>query len=451
MSKVKTILALFSVLILVQGLQAQKREPEDTVELMNQIRREKFDSILPQVMRENKVDMWIHVIRPWIPDPLAYEFGSDSGIFVFTDRGGERIERAVFNSEVQDPGVFDIIKGRADALDLQNYYVPKDPEKGIETELDYRFKGLGEFVAERDPQRIAVNYSEKLALAEGSEVRPLTDGLSHTDYIQLTKALGVRYANRMVSAEYLIIDYLSRRVKKEVELNHLMGLKATKYLERELDKIVPGVTTLGELAQNVFVRDPDGNEHNNDDYVIQRGDLIGILYGAGDMRRIMDADVGGIGYVLREGETDLPPEIQKIWDESAEIREILRKNIKPGRTARETLNLLIRKLEEAGYVYIDKDEYDRKADPEKTQVHLDLHAMGKGMLGPRISPFGPKWQGDMKIPINHCFAFEFMVHMPVPKWGKGKHLYVCFHDGGVVTEHGAEYNYPPCQRIRIIK
>jgi len=141
--------------------------------------------------------------------------------------------------------------------------------------------------------------------------------------------------------------------------------------------------------------------------------------GAGDMRRIMDADVGGIGYVLREGETDLPPEIQKIWDESAEIREILRKNIKPGRTARETLNLLIRKLEEAGYVYIDKDEYDRKADPEKTQVHLDLHAMGKGMLGPRISPFGPKWQGDMKIPINHCFAFEFMVHMPVPKWGKG--------------------------------
>jgi hypothetical protein len=453
MKKVKIFLSFFCLLFLVHGLHAQKREPEDTTELMNQVRRDKFDIYLPQVMRENKIDMWIHVIRPWATDPLSYEFGGDSAVFIFTDRGGDRIERTVFNfgDEVKDPGTYDIIGVEAEDLDQQNYYVSKDPDKAPETELDLRFMGLGKFVAERNPQRIAVNYSEKLSLAEGSEVRTLTDGISHTDYVQLAKALGDKYAKRMVSAEYLILDYLSRRVKKEIELHSLMGVRATEYLHRNFDKIVPGVTTLGELAQNVFVRDRDGNEHNNDDYVVQRGDLIGILYGAGDMRRIMDADVGGTAYVLREGETDLPPEVKKIWGESMKVREILQKNIKAGPTAGETLELLIRKLEEAGFVYIDRDQYDRNADPEKTQVHLDLHAMGKGVLAPRISPMGPRWHWDTKIPLYHTFTFEYMVHMPVPEWGKGKHLYVCMHDGVMVTERGVEFPYPPAQNVYIVK
>jgi Xaa-Pro dipeptidase len=453
MSKVKILLTIFGIIFLAQGLQAQKREPGDTEELMNQIRRDKFDIYLAQVMRENKIDMWIHVIRPWATDPLAYEFGSNSAVFIFTDRGKKRIERAVFKfgREVVDPGAYDIIGEEAEDLDQQNYYVPKDPDKAPGTELDLRFIGLGEFVTERNPQRIAVNYSEKLSLAEGSEVRALTDGISHTDYLLLVKALGDKYAKRMVSAEYLILDYLSRRVKKEIEFHKLMGLKANEYLAKEFTKIVPGVTRLEQLGQNVFVRDPDGNEHNNDDYVIQRGDLVGILYGAGDMRRIMDADTGGTGYVLQEGETDLPPEVKKIWAESMKVREILQKNIKAGPRAGETLELLIPKLEEAGFVYIDKDQYDRNADTEKTQVHLDLHAMGKGVIAPRISPMGPRWHWDMNIPLYHTFTFEYMVHMPVPGWGRGKHLYICMHDGVMVTERGVEFPYPPAQGIHIIR
>ena len=47
-------------------------------------------------MRENGIDMWIHVMREAIPDSFgADELGSTSGVFVFTDRGGDRIERAI--------------------------------------------------------------------------------------------------------------------------------------------------------------------------------------------------------------------------------------------------------------------------------------------------------------------------------------------------------------------
>ena len=90
---------LLSAGVLAQGqtaAQAQERRsrPSPYVEENNQIRRDKFDVVLPQVMRENGVDMWIHVVREAIPDSFgAGELGSTSGVFVFTDRGGDRIER----------------------------------------------------------------------------------------------------------------------------------------------------------------------------------------------------------------------------------------------------------------------------------------------------------------------------------------------------------------------
>ena len=65
-------------------------------EILNLIRKEKFDQVLPGALRDNNVDMWIHAIRDGDPDPLAIDLGGSLGYFVFTDRGGDRIERAVF-------------------------------------------------------------------------------------------------------------------------------------------------------------------------------------------------------------------------------------------------------------------------------------------------------------------------------------------------------------------
>jgi len=52
---------------------AQTQEEDEIKELINQIRREKFDLILLQVMRENNIDMWIHVVREAISDPFGAE------------------------------------------------------------------------------------------------------------------------------------------------------------------------------------------------------------------------------------------------------------------------------------------------------------------------------------------------------------------------------------------
>ena len=44
-------------------------------EVMAQIRRDKFDYILPEAMRENAIDMWITVMREGLHDPLYEDLG----------------------------------------------------------------------------------------------------------------------------------------------------------------------------------------------------------------------------------------------------------------------------------------------------------------------------------------------------------------------------------------
>ena len=61
-------------------------------------------------------------------------------------------------------------------------YMAENPDYVPDSELDFRFLDLGEFVAERNPQRIAVNYMESLSFPEGSETftMALADGISYT-------------------------------------------------------------------------------------------------------------------------------------------------------------------------------------------------------------------------------------------------------------------------------
>ncbi len=203
-------------------------------EIMNQIRKDKFDLILPQVMREHNIDMWIQVMRKGNPDPVSANLGSTSGVFIFTDRGEERIERAVFDHSsdlVRECGAYDIIAEPEIKIPLTDYPECRIPLRelyraggtewpgGPKTELDFRFKAVGEFVAKRDPQRIALNYLEDLGSPIFYEFPRLrSDGISYTDYKLLVKALGTKYAKRIVSAEYLITDYLVRPVKSELVL-----------------------------------------------------------------------------------------------------------------------------------------------------------------------------------------------------------------------------------------
>ena len=146
------------------------------------MRNDKLDLILPGAMRDNNVDMWIHVTRDGDADPMAQCFGRTYGYLVFTDRGG-RIERAVFGEagaveKIDLRGSTDF--ARAIGPQGEGFRVPE--EYGEEAGYIYIpypredpnvYDEFSEFVAERDPQTIAVNTSAWIVQA---------DGISYSEY-----------------------------------------------------------------------------------------------------------------------------------------------------------------------------------------------------------------------------------------------------------------------------
>jgi len=439
-------LSLFLSLCSSETAIAQTLESDKMLETLDLIRKEKFDLVLPGAMRDNNIDMWIHVMgtknrEEGNLDPLRLDFGSNTGIFIFTDRGGDRIERALL-------GRASTTARNSEAYDL---YGPESD--------------LNQFVSERDPNRIGVNFSETI---------PIADGISYTDYLKLVNLLGDNYSERIVSAENLITDFRGRRVMNEIIFFAELCKQTVAVMEKGFDLIEPGVTTINEISRwlvnqnmtmgldaifqfllpGVFLRDSDGNARSaraSDDYVIQRGDLVHIDFGTIHMNYRID--IKRFAYILREGENALPSEYQETFDKALKAREIFRKNIKVGRTGGETYAILMRKLEEAGYVHNDRQEYDGNADLEKTQISIDFHPLGNSWPadggGPRMSPRSKNDQ--QKIPLNHLFVLEYFIYDPVPEWGKGKHISMAIEDDVTVTERGVEFLYPPINQIRLIR
>ena len=469
---------LFVVLFTAPFTNCQIQELDTIAEWNNQIRREKFDLDLPPAMRDNNIDMWIYVMRVAKPDPFgAEELGSTSGVFIFTDRGGDRIERAVLGRRwgatqrqrgvdesnlMEEYGAYDIIG--------EPVFVG-EPVSSPMTEYDYRFIGLKEFVEARDPKRIAVNYRENLGTWPTS--RNAQDGISHTDYLLLTKELGDKYASRLVSSEYVMMDYIKRTVPSEIELLKKLRKDEVELAEKAFAAVVPGVTKtrgLGDTGDNevdvvVFRRMSTGLSQRGrsagwENSVVQGGDIVAA------------PSQGLYAYVLRGGETEPPPEIKKLWAEYLKIDKILAETIRAGLTPREIIQNYTRKFEDAGIIVVDpqlhmfqpKNDfpiYSVGFDPEKTLLSIDAHAYGKGvrekkhnnMFGPRMGSYGPDWTYDIQLSPNHQFVIEYFFYIPLPTPNEREDQYLLFwnHEQAVATERGVEYLSPPQKELYLIR
>jgi hypothetical protein len=418
--------------------------------MLNLIRSEKFDIILPIVMRANDIDMWIHVMREGNPDPLSIDLGGEYGYFIFTDLDKERIERVVLGGneeELQLLKVYDEFGGKEDLI---------------------------EFVSKRDPKRIAINMSDWISVA---------DGLSHTEYLKLIKKLGDKFKERLTSAGPLITDFRTRRVTSEIIVFGQLAETTRRLLERALSRevITPGITTLEDIGWwmkdqlliqgmkstfglslpsviHSFVSNETQYQARN--YIIQKGDLIQYDYGISHMN--FGTDFKRFVYVLRNGESQVPKEIQFGWNQALEARKIIRQQIKIGQTAGETLLNIGIALDQANfeYVHIDLDPMlgggpntDADDNLEKTQVIVDCHCVGNTgnsevASGPSIAGFR-KDRAHLVIKSNNLFAFEFIAFTPLPEWG-GKKIRFNMEDNAVVTENGVEWLYPPNENILLI-
>jgi hypothetical protein len=122
-----------------------------------------------------------------------------------------------------------------------------------------------------------------------------------------------------------------------------------------------------------------------------------------------------------------------------------------GRTGREAFEIITQKLTAAGFNVNPVQRFHEDQDPEKTQVSIDLHALGKGRNAPRIGSIGPAWEHEIPLPLYHHFMMEFFIYRASPSERNGaKYVSLWFHDGAIVTERGVEFLSPPPTEIRLI-
>ncbi len=373
---------------------------------VNRILRERLEGLLPKLMREAGLDMWLVINREYAEDPVYLRLVPEpifaarrTTMLVFFDRGPE--------------------------LGVERLTVSRYPLGGLYEaaweggDLTEQWRRLAEVIKERKPKRIGINKSR---------IWPVADGLTAALHEMLTDALGPKLSSRLVSAEDLAVRWLETRNETELESwPHVVSLARGVISEAFSNRVItPGVTTTDDVAWYIRQRftdltlpiwfQPSVNLQRpgvdcavdsafcgRTDVPIERGDVLHTDVGICYLR--LCTDTQEMGYVLRMGETGPPAGLVKALAVGNRWQDILTGNYATGRTGNQILAATIQQAESEGIV-------------SSTYTH-PLGHFGHAP-GPTIGMWdnqGPTPdRGDWKLHANTGYAIEGNVKVAVPEW-----------------------------------
>ena len=375
---------------------------------VNAVLTERLEQLLPALMRECGVQMWIVANREYNEDPVyrtlvpAPVFAARrTTILVFFDRGPEQgVERLT----VSRYGLGDLYQSAWDG--------------GETGSVEEQWQRLGELVAARDPENIAVDTSRDWAVADG-----LSAGLRQL----LEAALGER-RDRLVSAERLCVRWFETRTEAELELYPQIVQLARGVIAEAFssDVITPGVTTtddvrwwlrqrfqsLGlpvwfhpicDVQRRTDDRDDARAFFGDSDAIIHRGDVLHCDVGIRYLR--LCTDTQEMGYVLRADERDVPAGLQRALQVGNRWQDLLTSSFVKGRTGNQVLAETLRKCRDEG-------------------VRNSVYTHPLGCFGHAPGPTIGMWdnqgptpvRGDWPLHANTCYAIEGNVKVQVPEW-----------------------------------
>jgi hypothetical protein len=387
----------------------------------------RLDTVLPGLMREHRVDMWIVQMSEYNEDPVFRALVSPTRfaarrrtIFVFYDREeGKGIERLSLGGGTQG-GVYDSLK---------------DPDSpGRELFLDAQWKAIRQVVEERNPDSIAINISHDHAFSNGMAAGELE---------QLKKALGPKWSSRLVSAELLPLNYLAIRIPEMLPYYQTMMQIAHKLIDTAFSNevITPGKTTTTDvvwwLRQSVHDRAMDSwfqpsvsvqrqGEQLSGEVVIQKGDLLHTDFGIFAMG--LCTDTQHMGYVLRDGEKDVPTGLKKALAVGNRLQDIVMENMKPRLTGNQVLAASLAQMNREGI-----------------EGRVYCHPVGDYGHGP--GPIIGLWdrqeglpgKGDVKFVPNVWHSIELYTMAEVPEWDNQKVRMALEEDAAMDAEGNMEW------------
>ncbi|MDT0596302.1 M24 family metallopeptidase [Glaciecola petra] len=374
----------------------------------NQMMNERFKKLLPKLMAETNIDLWLVMAREYAEDPVFFSLVPQP---VFAAR---RTTMLIYH--LKDDG-------SVDALSV-NTYPFGVPYKSVWSggDLDEQWQALGALIKDLDPQRIGINSSRNWPVADG-----LTEGL----HKRLLEVLPSDLEKRLVSAEELVVRWVETRIAEEQAVYpHVVQLARAVIAEGFSSKVItPGVTTTEDVAwfirqrfheldlqvwfmpyvnlQRAGIDCPSDNPFCATSGVIQPGDVLHTDVGICYLK--LCTDTQEMGYVLKQGESDVPQDLKDALAIGNKWQDHLTSSFKTGLTGNQILA-----------------ETQRKAKGEGIESSTYTHPIG--FFGHAPGPTIGMWDNQDETPIrgdwplypNTAYAIEGNIRYELPMWnGQG--------------------------------
>ncbi len=383
--------------------------------------RERFETLLPELMRREGFDMWLVITREYNSDPV---FRSMAPITTYSSR---RRTILMFHDLGPERGVERISIGRSDYQGVFDVY---------RTHNDSQYVNLGRLVAERDPQRIGINVSDRWNHA---------DGLTHNEYLRLEDALGPKYAGRLASAEMLAVGWLESKLARETDQYRSVMRIAHQVIAEAFSNqvIVPGVTTnrdvvwwmrqrVAELGLGAWFH-PSVNVQRRggispagpNGTVIERGDMLHTDFGIIGVG--FSTDTQHNAYVLLPGETEAPEGLREGLQRANRLQDLTMMHGPAGATGNEALAGALAQAQTEG---LDATIYCHP---------IGYHGHGAGPpIGMTDYQTGVPVRGDYVLRPNTWHSIELNVRFAVPEWD-GQEVRFALEEDAALLDDGWDW------------
>lgn len=379
-------------------------EFRDRIAPENEMTRDRLENLLPQLMDETGLDMWLVINREYAEDPVYFSLVPQPAF------AARRTTILVF---YKDGDEFEMM--------TVNRYKLGAPYEAVWEggDLDEQWRALAALIEEKNPRRIGINVSNAW---------PVADGLTHGLHRRLVSELPEHLAGRLVSAEDLVIRWIETRSDFEMQAyGHVVGLARSVISEAFSSKVItPGVTTTDDVAWYIRQRFEDLNlapwfnpyvnvqrpglacaadqPFCGIEGTIQRGDVIHTDVGICYLK--LCTDTQEMGYIAKIGERDVPDGLKAAMATGNVWQDHLTSSYELGRTGNQVLAAT-------------RD----KCDAEEMICATYTHPLG--FFGHAPGPTIGMWdnqgdtpiRGDWPVHANTCYAIEGNVKAAVPEWG----------------------------------
>lgn len=368
----------------------------------------RLDRVLPELMAEYDVDMWVLSMREYAEDPVFWSMTAPTtfaarrrSIYVMTRQPDGTVERLALGGTSQG-GVFEAFRSSR----------PAPTEDTGELVGDEQWTLFRELVEDRDPSNIVLNIDPVWAFS---------DGLHAGEREALEEALGP-YVERVIREPRLAMNYIALRLPEMMpryrEIQETVHAMISQAFSNAV--ITPGETTTEDVVwwlrqksqelgyTNWFQPSVDvqrqGGVSGDGPTVIRPGDLIWTDFGVVAMN--LHTDTQHLGYVLRPGETEAPEGLQQCLADSNRMQDLLLEEMDPGRTGNEILAATLTRMEAEG---IDGTVYTHP---------IGDHGHGAGpLIGRWDAQEGVPVRGDAVLLPSTWHSIELQATRSIPEWG----------------------------------